>query len=155
LFLPVKNNLGSDEGGLAYRVEPIGPNSAPIINWCTVPVFETADDFAAAGVGRPTTEREQVIAWLQTFLADGPQPTTEIQQAATAHGYSIATLRRAFRDLGGWAVKEGRNQWLWQLPANEPSPTNEPSRHSDLRLTRLPVAPCVSSEDAQNASVGL
>jgi hypothetical protein len=139
LLLPVKNNLASDASGLAYRVEPLD-GAAPMIQWSSEQVNELADDFGPTA-GRPSTEREEVAAWLQNHLAAGPQPTTEVHAAAIAAGYSAATLRRAFRDLRGQAIKAGRGHWLWQLPDAAPP-----------MLPPLPAPP--SLEGAQNPCVG-
>jgi hypothetical protein len=116
LLLPMKNNLGNDVGGLSFTVEPSRSGTAPIVHWSTVPVFESADD-PTIPAARPTTEREQVADWLRNLLATGPQPTLEVLATATAHGYTTATLRRAFRELGGRATKDGQRRWLWNLPA--------------------------------------
>jgi hypothetical protein len=128
LLLPVKNNLASDVGGLAYRVEPVGPDGAPIVHWSAEPVREVADDFPTAAACRPSTEREEVARWLRDYLHDGPQPTTEVQAAATAAGFSPATLRRAFRALRGQAVKQGQARWLWKLPAEDSQSDDPPPR---------------------------
>jgi hypothetical protein len=65
-------------------------------------------------------ERCQAEAWLREFLAGGPQPASEVRNAAAAHGFSYATRRRAFRDVCGEAIRasnEGvKPMWLWQLP---------------------------------------
>ena len=134
LLLPVKNNLGSDVGGLAYRVEPVGFEGAPVVVWSNEVVYDTADILAAPG--RPATEREEVARWLREFLDDGPQPSAEVIAAAGANGYSAATVRRAFRELRGQAIKEGRSRWLWTLPANG-------------------SAVVASLEDAQNPQAGI
>jgi hypothetical protein len=60
--------------------------------------------------------------WLEEFLAQGPRGTSEVQRAANAHGICPRTLRRAFRDLDGEAVKQppfAFGQWVWKLPAKD------------------------------------
>jgi hypothetical protein len=70
---------------------------------------------------RPGEERQQVVEWLREYLADGPKLAVEVRQAAEAHGFSLGTLRRAFRALGGEVVKssgEAHGGWHWQLPSD-------------------------------------
>ena len=43
LMLPVKNNLADDVGGLAYTIEPLGPNGTPIVRWAAEPVAISVD----------------------------------------------------------------------------------------------------------------
>jgi hypothetical protein len=122
LMLPVKNNLASDTSGLAYTIEPLGPGGAAVVCWSAETVTMPADEAMAAP---PTTgergpaERREVAAWLKEFLAAGSQTASEVRAAAEAHGFSYATLRRAFRELGGEATREGQGvpaNWTWRLP---------------------------------------
>jgi hypothetical protein len=65
--------------------------------------------------------------WIQKRLAKGPVPARDVQEEADAHGISKATVRRAFRELRGEAVKTGFGifgEWMWQLPS-----TNTPASH--------------------------
>jgi hypothetical protein len=66
-------------------------------------------------------ERCQAEGWLREFLVGGPQPASEVRNAAAAHGFSYATPRRAFRDVRGVAIREGnvglKPKWMWRLPA--------------------------------------
>ena len=114
LFLSMKNNLGNDMGGMAYTIEPRGDGGA-VVQWSDEEVRDCAEEFAGGSVGRPATERQEVSRWLRELLADGPLPTTEVHEAAGASGYSVATVRRAFRDIGGKAAKQG-SVWVWKLP---------------------------------------
>lgn len=115
LFLPMKNNLGSDKGGMAYTIESRGDGRGAVVRWSEEEVHELPDNIARKPAGRPATERNEVARWLTQLLAGGPQPTTEVHEAAAAMGYSRATVRRAFRDIGGKAVKQGSG-WFWKLP---------------------------------------
>jgi hypothetical protein len=124
LLLPVKNNLSADMHGLAYTIESRGPCRTAVVCWSADTVSVSADE----ALGRPALPRDEkslechlASAWLHEFLAGGPQPASEVRNAAAAHGFSYATLRRAFRAAGGEAVREsneGRKpRWVWQLPA--------------------------------------
>lgn len=122
LMLPVKNNLAAESGGLAYTIEPLGPGAAPVVCWSADPVQVPADEAVQElrrPAHRPDTQRQQVSGWLQEYLADGPQPVIEVRAAAEAAGFSLGTLRRAFRDLGGLATKctgQQHGGWQWNLP---------------------------------------
>jgi putative DNA primase/helicase len=122
LMLPLKNNLATDVAGLAYSIEPKGPNGAAIVCWSNEAVTLQADEvFAQPSTGNARDgERREVCDWLRTFLAEGPQPAGEVRLAAEAHGFGYATLRRAFRDLNGKAIRTNDGMqvsWIWQLPA--------------------------------------
>ena len=70
--------------------------------------------------GRPDDERQAAIEWLRGKLADGPQPTSEVQSAADHNGFSLRTLQRAFREIHGVAFRDDiLNDWHWKLPAEE------------------------------------
>jgi hypothetical protein len=121
LMLPLKNNLAAGGGSLAFTIEA-DPGGQPRVCWSSDPTTLTADE-ALRPVqqprGRPGDERNDAIAWLRKQLGDGPRPSAEIAEQAVAHGIRLATLRRAFRQLDGQAVKAGwgpLSQWLWSLP---------------------------------------
>jgi putative DNA primase/helicase len=119
LFLPVKNNLANEARGLAYTIEPLGANGAPVVSWSADAIETSADSAIQRSPrpkGRPNDERLEAAEWLTNFLADGPQPASEVREAAEAHGFAYGTLRKAFRDLGGTASRlEGATGWRWQL----------------------------------------
>ena len=50
------------------------------------------------------------------MLANGPLPSELVKEQAIDAGYSKATIRRAKAALEIEAIKEGKKQWLWQLP---------------------------------------
>jgi hypothetical protein len=121
LMLPLKNNLAPDVGGLACLVESSPDGRVPILRWLPEPVTQAIDDLLGGArlPGRPDDERQHAVQWLRERLARGPRPTRDIHQEADAHGLSRRTLRRAFRDLHGVAVRQGtfpHGQWLWKLP---------------------------------------
>jgi hypothetical protein len=122
LLLPLKNNLAADAAGLAYTIEPLGPGDAAVVCWSEGAVALRADDVMSERprrAERPDTERRETVAWLTEFLAAGPQPASDVRVAAEANGFSYATLRRAFREIGGQAIRVGQGvpaNWTWQLP---------------------------------------
>ncbi|MBA3485324.1 MAG: AAA family ATPase [Pirellulales bacterium] len=140
LLLPVKNNLAALGGPLACTIQTAGPERQPIIEWSPDAPAITADEALNPSkrpthpkppTGRPNIEREDAARWLQNALAEGAKPSAQIERHAMAHGLRRTTVRRAFRELGGEAVKSGfgpLSEWYWRLPGvgeQEPKPTLE------------------------------
>jgi hypothetical protein len=124
MFVPIKNNLAHGMNGLAFTIEAGADGQVPILRWEPEPVTIAAETILAAArpPGRPDEERQHATRWLEEFLAHGPRGTCEVERAAEAHGICPRTLRRAFRDLDGEAVKQppfAFGQWVWKLPAKD------------------------------------
>jgi hypothetical protein len=119
LLLPLKNNLGPTACGLAYAIE--SQNGAPTIRWSPEPIAVSADSTLgfSKSRGRPDDERQDAVAWLQERLATGARAVRDLKEESDAFGISYRTLRRAFRELGGEATRQGIapfNRWVWKLP---------------------------------------
>ena len=117
LLLPIKNNLASDCGGLAYEIGGF-TGSSPVVAWSADPVTVTADEALASENKRgPSGEAvKEAGEWLRTFLASGAKPQPDVQETAKANGISHGTLRRAFKAIGAKAVKDGfQGPWQWTL----------------------------------------
>jgi putative DNA primase/helicase len=122
LLLPLKNNVGRDDTGLAFRVESVDVGSglqAPRIRFEDELVTETADEIlrqAKTGNAR-AREREQAKQFLLDLLADGPVPSTTVYADGDEAGLAARTLRRAADDLGIERNKMGlKDGWEWALP---------------------------------------
>jgi hypothetical protein len=122
LILPVKNNLGNDQTGLAYRLESGGLDGVPIVMWEPDPVTVSADDalaFDRRG-GDDRSDREQAADWLREALACGPLASNEALEQGRKNGFSEKTLRRAFKDMGGKSRKSSfGGGWEWALPSED------------------------------------
>ncbi len=122
LFLPIKNNVGNDQGGLAFAIESQtigGGIETSSVSWEADPVTLTADEALtpeANDDGR--TEREAATSWLRDMLANGPMPASEIKKHSTEAGLAWATVRRAKDALG---IKPAKTRfdggWEWALPS--------------------------------------
>ncbi len=122
LFLPVKNNLGADQTGMAYRLQgtPAGDGTA-VVAWEPDPVAITADDALgdhqkARGKG---SKVEEAMYWLRGALAGGRLLADDIKQRAERDGIASRTLDRAKGELGVTVDKEGfgdDGRWKWSLP---------------------------------------
>jgi hypothetical protein len=124
LFLPLKNNNGSDETGLAFAVQPaqVG-NDAGIIEtsrvvWESEAVTVTADEaMTPHGDPEERTAIEDAKHFLQGLLEDGPMRAKQVYAEGRDAGYSERTVRRAQKALGIEAAKDGvKGPWSWRLP---------------------------------------
>ena len=123
LWLPLKNNLGADLAGLAYRIEPCEiANSIATsrIEWESEPVTITADGALVAQADRDElrTEREGAAEWLRELLSRGPVLAREVQAEAKSAGHSWSTVRRAKDVIGVQVIRDGFGKggaWRWSL----------------------------------------
>jgi hypothetical protein len=130
LFIPMKNNLARIDGGLAFRLEQrlVGDNNtivASAIVWDSERVTLTADEVLAASDegAQSQSARDEAVDWLLELLSDGPLPVKQVRSEADAAGHSWATIKRAKKNAGVIAFREGgvaeKGQWLWRLPTRE------------------------------------
>jgi hypothetical protein len=122
-FLPMKNNLGPDAEGLAFRIEGATvPSSAGALAtsrvcWETEPVQITADEAMEAETPATTSALDAAVDWLRETLADGPVATERVLNMAKAAGIAEKTLRRASQNLRVRKEKLGMAAgWSWSLP---------------------------------------
>ena len=116
----IKNNLGDDQSGLAYAIEPYGPDDSPVICWEAEPVRMTAEQ-AMATVrpprGRPADDRDAAAEWLSQQLASGARPAAVILRDGEQRGFKAWTLRRALEQIDGDKRKGGFDDgWVWFIP---------------------------------------
>lgn len=121
LLLPVKNNIGNDKTGLAFKLSAIHTGGGiPCIEWIAGEVKTTADEAMAPPArkrGPDADATPAAIEFLKTTLADGPLPQSEIDKKARAADIAIRTLNRAKRELLIVSYRpERRGPWWWKLP---------------------------------------
>ena len=116
LLLPMKNNLGEDRTGLAYRLMD------GRIEWEPGVVSTTADVALAAQADREGGRQavgNNVAEWLRGLLESGPVPTQTVRTEAEAAGYAWRTVRRAVEDLVPVRAFKLPGQfcgpWYWRL----------------------------------------
>lgn len=128
LVLPIKNNIAKENTGLAYTIVT-AENNAPTIVWEPEPVSVTADE--ALGQMESSEQRSNTdwaIVVLETILAKGPLPATQIQKEAQQAGIVGKPLRRAREKLGIKPYKDRQTfsgPWWWALPGHEDAQDSE------------------------------
>ena len=119
LLLPLKNNLGDDESGLAYRIGQTTEN-VPYLVWEPDPVTVPTDDALSYDDGE-RNGREVAQEFLLTLLANGPIEAKAAESEARAAGISPKCLRSARERLGIQPKKtEFLGPWTWALPTKAP-----------------------------------
>jgi hypothetical protein len=121
LFLPIKNNIGNDESGLAFTVQSVtlfGGIETSRVCWEDETVVITADE--AMAPQEDPEERSTLDGakqFLTNLLAEGPVSSKQIKADAEGAGFSWRTIQRAQKALDIDACKGGMKEgWLWMLP---------------------------------------
>jgi len=139
LFLPMKNNIGNDRSGLAFKVEsaqvksPAGLIETSRIVWEPDPVVMTADEaMQPQGDPEERSAMDDARQFLLGLLADGPVRAGQIKSDADGAGFNWRTIQRAADRLNIERHKDGmRGGWTWKLPPKMTS-TPEDDRHKTV-----------------------
>lgn len=118
LLAKLKGNLYGPVPTLAYRIEAAGPADVPWITWeleavtidlagVFIPAQETPED---------RSSRRACVEWLRAYLAEGPRPARDVEEAAREAGFKSRTIDRAKRGVVD-SVKRGHGHWEWALPS--------------------------------------
>jgi len=177
LLLNIKNNVGSEALGMAFRLDASacggdgvgdlsGLSAVPRIAWEEAPLTIRADDILGAprsvGADDPAPARSEAVDFLRQVLESGPVPTEQIKVEAKAAGVKWATLRKAKASLDVRSRKTGFGKdavWNWVMPEWMPPPgsgealdtapgaESEPSAHTSPTDTTAPAAPTVPTAE--------
>jgi len=130
-FLPMKNNIGPDSAGLAFRIEgatvqsAAGPLETSLVVWDSTPVTATADEVMRTQVPEHVSALREAEEWLRGTLSE-PTPAAEIPRMAAEAGISRKTLRRASDSLRIIKEKTGMKAgWVWSLPPKMPKTSED------------------------------
>jgi putative DNA primase/helicase len=121
LFLSMKNNIGKDTTGFAFKIESHQLKSGIDISkviWLDESVTTTINDaMTAPGIDRDKQSAlEDAKEFLLILLANAPVAVKEIEMEAENAGLSMATVRRAKKLLGISVTKDGlKGGWFWTL----------------------------------------
>jgi hypothetical protein len=107
LFLPMKNNLGPDASGLAFRINKAtvsssaGPLETSHVVWESEPIPLTANEaLRAENQSGSASAVDGAVDWLRDTLAEGSVAASNIFERATTDGIAKSTLQRASKMLG-------------------------------------------------------
>jgi putative DNA primase/helicase len=125
LFVKAKNNLARDTKALRYGmgVKAVGYDdrlgvdiTAPYIIWHPQHVKITANEAMQAAGGH--TAKREAREFLLERLEAGPRKSDDIIEEAKQESIAEKTLRRAKKELGVKARREGGSDgtWFWELP---------------------------------------
>jgi putative DNA primase/helicase len=123
LFLPLKNNVGNDQTGLAFTVQgaQVASSAGLIETACVVWEAEAVTVTADEAMARPidSDERsavEDAMQFLRDLLAKGPMPAKQVYAEGREAGHAERTLRRAQKGLGIEPTKAGvKEGWKWAM----------------------------------------
>jgi hypothetical protein len=90
---------------------------APHIVWFGHVDVSATEAMQAASENRSPGAKDEARKFLIDILANGPVPTSEIEDAANGNGIAWRTVERAKRELGIIAKKDGpKDEWRWHSP---------------------------------------
>lgn len=116
LVLPVKNNLGNDLSGMAFRIEAT-ENGAPVLMWEPDPVEIDINDALSTQSDDEHWARSEAENWLLSELDGRPIPAKEVKARAAEAGFSWRTVERAKARCRVRSKKDGMSgPWLWWHP---------------------------------------
>jgi putative DNA primase/helicase len=144
LFLPLKNNLCSDETGLAFAVEPHqladGIETSRIL-WEFEQVTVTADEaMVLVEAASDRTEIADASEWLRDLLATGPVEAREVLRLAAQQGFNPRMAQRGRQRIGATTRREGfgkGSRVLWSISIDDKLSID------DAAQTRSPMRPVV------------
>jgi len=118
-FAPGKNNLAKMPGGLNYSIVGVKivdlEDEIGVVAWSQGEVAITADDLLGEQVAT-TDALLDAKEWLSDWLANGPKPGKETEEAASKAEIKPRTLRRAKRALDVRSFRSGfQGPTNWEL----------------------------------------
>lgn len=111
----VKCNLAPWWPSLQYELAPA--DGCAVVRWIGESPHR-ADDLLASP-GQRQRPIDDAVDFLETELARGPRPETEIRAKASLAGITKRTLDRAKKELGVESKKRGMGAWYWHLPGTQ------------------------------------
>jgi len=141
LFLPLKNNVGNDQSGLAFSIQSKEVKSqeenieTSCVIWESQVVTITADQAMSAGNSNEVTTIDEATVWLRDLLKDESTGVNrrDIMKAAEAMGFKERTIYHAKRNLGVKVTQFGfgkEKNSRWSLDESINSDKDSQSRHT-------------------------
>lgn len=122
LLVPVKSNIGRDQGGMRFTIQSDAERAEPKLVWLGSESMSADDALGdTASSGKPR-QIDDAIEFLEDALTNGPRSPTELRALATDAGLSWGSVRRAKDRLEVEAFKTGMaGGWAWRLPSERGS----------------------------------
>lgn len=129
IFLRAKSNIGSDEGGFEYSLEPATTDNG--IGTSKVVWGSTLEGSARDLLGEAEEESDDggvkgCMCLISDFLKHGSLSATQMDKECKGAGYSISTIKRAKKKLGIKSIRTGgissKGTWVWEMPKSINSP---------------------------------
>ena len=122
LFLPIKNNLGRDKGGISFTVESVtlesGIETSRIV-WGDEELERTADDIMQQESGsEDRSALQEAISFLdEIFDSEEIILANNLKKQAREVSISERTLQRALKKVGARCKKENKRagKWYWYI----------------------------------------
>jgi len=119
LFLPAKNNLGTDETGFAFRIQSCKVSDdieTSRVVWESGAIEASVDEMLDAP--SEPKKRDAAIEFLKDLLREKPVRSAEVARLAEMAGLAWKTVMRAKDRLGVRAIKErtADGSWSWAMP---------------------------------------
>ena len=123
-FLPIKNNIGNDVDGFAFKIEGVTlAGEIETSKICWQPELVDAHKILYPEAEPKPTQTNGAKDFLREYLADGAKLAKSIFEEAEGAGYSKASIQRASRGLGIKRKKQGMDGgWEWHLPTGDDAP---------------------------------
>lgn len=152
-----KSNIGSDEGGFSYTIEPFdigGGIEATRVSWGDAiegSSREILGDAEATGDEEPS-DPDDPSDCLYRILKDNPLESNEAKALMKRNGYTEKQIRRAREKLSVVAVRTGNKKDVksyWSLPQADGQYAPFP-QHEAVEVQPRPVMPvAVNDEEAE------
>lgn len=136
IMAPLKNNLGVDNIGYAFSIEPKTSTSGfetSCVVWEDASIKVRANELLAEAKSK-VSRLELAKEFLLEVLKDGPMEQARVEYLSGIAGHTPRTLTRAKGDLGIKSSKgrDANKAWVWSLP--EQSQDSQVGQQTALNL---------------------
>ncbi|WP_080931906.1 AAA family ATPase [Xanthomonas albilineans] len=136
-----KSNIGPDGGGYVYDLQQLELHDfqgviASSVRWGAA-LEGTARELLDDAERQDDGQGQDAVGFLRELLRDGMQSAKDVYREAGEAGFSVDAMKRAKRKIGAVAVKRGghfggsRQEWTWQLPADNCTEGSEGSAQNN------------------------
>ncbi len=121
VFIPIKNNIGKDAGGLIFSIKSVLTNGFETskVEWSNETSNKTANDLLNGQTDKPTPKLEEAKTLIIGMLQNGSVPLADIRKAFDQSGISPDRMYAAKIALKIYENESfsGRRGKIWSLPA--------------------------------------